>query len=494
MTDVIQFGQETGQYGIYNEFVNQQQEYFKNLTAQGGVTLGEGTPLFLDTFKNVKSLFGTGQKFVSQASTLKADTEKAFERGLTKLQETGEKALTKVQSVVGEGVQKSTAVVKDVLEHAKEQGQQLLKSSFDSVDELKSTLSGLTSENKSELQSLQNRFSELRQQLADKKSAGILNDEEAEKLGDEARVINSRVAKMLGTTEKYSSEGLRKKVFGEHIKEFLDMPELEEAKESVVGASKSVLSKQAGFLRDRMDRALESRTQTKFQEYLDEDPEDVDRRFNIISERDKAIESTRQEFNPVSQKYESVKSKAESSFEESKAKVDSTLKEGKAKAESVMKEGQAKAEGIVKEGQAKASELTEKVGQEVGKVKGEFEEAGKAMIEKGEETAKAGVKAISETGEGILSKGVEAGKSVLAKGTEAVGELSKIGSEVAENVAKAGAETAEAATGGLLETLGPVGELAGTGMLLYQGIKDLFEGAHHAPTPMQAAPVFTPNI
>ena len=480
MSDILEFQQETQQYAQYNQFIEQQKEYYKNLIAQGGQTLGEGTPLFVDTFKNVKNVFSTGKKLTSQLSTLKEDTEKAFEKSLEKVSKTAGEATQKVSETLQKGAEEGSKVVKDVIEHTREQAQELAKTTFRKSRLLKDKLKGLTEENKDNLSKLQDRYTELKQKVSEKvsKGADINIDEEIQKFKAEGNSIKSQISDMTGMDEEQTGKLLNTKKLGKFIEDVKEkeIPKLEEE-------TKEVLQKKSSYIRTQIDKRLEGRARSKFEEEFERDPEDVSSRLSIITERDKALEETKKVFDPVSKKYELAKDKAKTTAEDVKAKAKTTAEDMKTKAGET-----------VEQGKQKASEMMEKVGKEVGEQKQQFEEAGKEMIQKGEQTVKAGVKAVGETSDELLSKGVEAGKSILSKGAEGVSQLSKIGSEVAENVAKTATEGAESIAGSALEALGPAGEAVGTALLLYQGIKDIFTGEHHPAPPTMAAPSFTPNI
>lgn len=481
MTDIYEFQQETSQYSQYNEYINQQKEYLKNLMAQGGQTLGESTPLFLDTFKNVKNLFTTGKKLTGQLSTLKEDTEKAFQKSFEKVSNIAEDAATKLETHLEEGGKKALDVVSDVAQHAKETGEQLVKTTVRKSRLLKDKLSGLSEDTKDNLSTLQNRFTELKNKVNERISKGfdINTDPELQKLKAEGNEISSKVSNLLGVDETQTTKLLRTETINKHLETVRDMPKLEEAPkvaETTTETPKTVLSSKTSYFRNRFDRMLEKRTQSKFEQEFDKDPEDLDTRISFMTERDKLIEGAKKQYNPISKK------------------VESTAKEAKTKAEDLTKQAKTKAEDLTEQAKSKISTEVEKVGHEIGEQKQQFEQVGKQMIEKGEQVAKEGVKAVGETSTELMSKGVEAGKSIISKTSEGVSNISKIGSEVAENVAKTSEEAATGIGEAIMEGLGPVGEVGATALLLYQGIKDIFSGSHSAPPPTAAAPAFTPNI
>lgn len=415
-----QFQAETANYAQLNEFVKQQKEYYKELASQGGVTIGEGTPLFVDTFKNVQKAYGHATDFLNKLSTVKADTEAAIEKAGEKIFQKGGEAIEKIKGVVSEGAQK------------------VLNKGWQTLDELKQNVRSLTQTQKQILQDSGEQFNKIKYQLKNE----AMSKEQYNSLVDKADELTKKTADILKRPVSDVQRALNK---GTIQKELSFEPETE---------TRQVLQQTNSYIRNSIDKRLTSRTQRNITSEFERDPEDIESRVSLISARDKAIDATKQAFNPVSKQFENVSQGAKG--------------------------------------------MAQKVSQEVGAVKGNIEQVGKDVMKQGEKVIKQGVEGIQSTAAETAQKATQAAKQAISKGSEAVGDLSKTAGEAAEQVGKqageVAAEAGESIGGAALEALGPIGELAGTGMLLYQGIKDIFESTHHAPVAQIAAPVFTPNI
>jgi len=412
-----EFQQETANYSQLNQYIEQQKEYYNDLIAQGGQTLGEGTPLFVDTFRNIKNVYTHGKDFLSKASTIKEDTEQAIKKASEKIMKTGEESLKKIHSTIGEGAQK---ISQKVEEGAK--------------DIYKSSLEGLDLQKTKILQSIRARNLSLQEKMKNPE----LNTEDLERYTKEIKTNLNKAGEILNKSPE------------EAMKNFTDKNFLESLHNKIRLESKPTFEQQQGYMRNFLDKKLELKTQKRMTQEFERDPEDIDSRVSIITARDKAIESTKQAFNPLSKQYETVN------------------------------------KGL--------QQTAEKVGQEVGKVQQNIEQVGKEAMQAGKQTIKEGVEGITSTAKETAQTAIDTAKSAVSKTSNIAGEVAKTAEEVGENVAKTAGEAAESIGSTALEALGPVGELVGTGMLLYQGIKDIFEGEHHAPVPQIAAPIFTPNI
>lgn len=190
------------------------------------------------------------------------------------------------------------------------------------------------------------------------------------------------------------------------------------------------------YLRQKVDELREGRTRAKYSETLDRDPEDIYSNAKLIDARTQAVMQSREQFNPATRQYESLAQAPES--------VEQVGKEAIAEASKTLKAGV--------EGVQSAAEATAK-------------EAAQTVTTAAERTATAATEATEALTTGVKTAAEQVGKEAAATASDLA-----------------------------LEALGPIGEIAGTGLLLYQGIKDIFEGSR-TPRPIaMAAPSFTPGV
>jgi hypothetical protein len=371
MSDLLSYLQEAGQFSNYKDYLASKRDETKELISQGAETLAEGSPLLVDTFRNVSKLYGTGKKFL-----------RTLEQAGDKIKETGEKAVGKAE---------------DILTEAKGKAQEV-------ATQVKETVQKAIPKPAEEVKTVEPRGIQIPETRIE---GGKL-------LGQPSEVTSSR----LGTEMKTFESPLENVSTARKV--------------TFTPASQETQNRSlADYLRQKADARLEGRTRSRMIAEQETDPENLLQRIQLSDVRDAAIKSITKE--PVS-------ISAPESFE--------TV--GKAAIEQASQALKPGAQGI----QEAASQA---------------EMAGREALQAGKEVATRAMSAASEAGEAAVT---------LAK-------------EGAEQIGKEAAATAADVA---LEAIPVVGEVLGTGALLYQGIKDLFSGSRSAPTVESAAPVFTPGI